>query len=309
MQTMKKLLLFFFLAGMQLQAQIDSTRREFYPLHLGDLWQYRDEYGRISRTWQIIRVDSLMPNGERYAVFGAPPLFNTGYVFMRIDTLLRVQHYGGWGGDTCGGTTPNDISIYRLGETPGTIWRDCLNFGGYLTRRTIVKFNGISQIIAFGRWRDAMLFRFGGVFPPPVDTMYGSWGILVRGIGLYREEYYERMGFNQLTGAIINGVTYGTVVGVDGIPGSIPTEVKLYQNFPNPFNSSTTIRYELPEATHVRLSLYDILGREVSTLVNAFQQAGSYELSVESEPLSSGMYFCRLVVGDRMLTNKMIIQK
>lgn len=289
--------------------QIDTTRKEFFPLHLGDIWQYRNEFGNVVRTSQVVRMDSLLPNGYRYVATGRPPNFNTGYAFVRIDSLLRVQHFGGWGGDSCGGTTSNDISTYRLGERDRTVWRDCLNFGGYLTRNTIVQFTGIVQVGAFGRLRDAMLFRFGGVFPAPIDTFYGSSGILVKGIGLFRQEYYESLGFDQLTGAIINGVTYGTIVGVEEIAETYPRETRLFQNYPNPFNPITTINFDVPKKEWVRLTVFDVLGREVAVLVDGEKEQGSYSVVFNAQGISSGVYFYRLKSGGAMLTKKMIVQK
>ncbi len=73
-----------------------------------------------------------------------------------------------------------------------------------------------------------------------------------------------------------------------------PKEFKLEQNFPNPFNPSTTIQYQLPAAAKVTLKIYDILGREVATLVNEKQDAGYKEVKFNANRLASGMYIYRL---------------
>jgi Secretion system C-terminal sorting domain len=73
-----------------------------------------------------------------------------------------------------------------------------------------------------------------------------------------------------------------------------PIRASLRQNYPNPFNPSTTIKYELPRASMVSLSVYDILGREVSVLVNESKNAGVYEVKFDASGLSSGVYFYRL---------------
>ncbi len=74
----------------------------------------------------------------------------------------------------------------------------------------------------------------------------------------------------------------------------IPTEFRLEQNYPNPFNPSTMISFQLPEAVHVNLKIYDVLGREVATLVNEFKNAGSYSVSWNATGLPSGVYFYRM---------------
>jgi len=83
----------------------------------------------------------------------------------------------------------------------------------------------------------------------------------------------------------------------------------LYQNYPNPFNPSTTIKYELPKSSMVRLSVYDILGREVSVLVNERKSAGSYEVKFDAAGLSSGVYIYRLQAGDFVQAKKFVVLK
>jgi len=92
---------------------------------------------------------------------------------------------------------------------------------------------------------------------------------------------------------------------------TIPTEFKLNQNYPNPFNPETVISYQLAVNSFVSLKIYDILGREVATLVNEFQQAGIYnsQFSIHNSQLSSGVYFYRLQTGDFIQTKKMLLIK
>ncbi len=92
---------------------------------------------------------------------------------------------------------------------------------------------------------------------------------------------------------------------------TIPTEFKLEQNYPNPFNPSTVISYQLPVAGHISLIVYDVLGREVATLVNEFQQAGIHNstFTIHNSVLPSGVYFYRITAGDFVQTKKMILLK
>ena len=80
---------------------------------------------------------------------------------------------------------------------------------------------------------------------------------------------------------------------------NIPFTYSLSQNFPNPFNPTTTIRYQLPESGRVSLIIYDILRREVKTLVNEFKINGKYEVSFNASSLASGVYLYRLIVNAR----------
>ena len=89
-------------------------------------------------------------------------------------------------------------------------------------------------------------------------------------------------------------------------PG-LPTSYSLSQNYPNPFNPTTIIAYDLPQASNVRLKVFDILGREVETLVERDQNAGHYEFAFDASRLSSGTYFYRLDAGAFVQTKKMLI--
>ena len=84
-----------------------------------------------------------------------------------------------------------------------------------------------------------------------------------------------------------------TTVGIAG-DVEIPTKYQLFQNYPNPFNPSTTIKYELPKSSEVRLSVFDILGREVTVLVDERKDAGVYKVQFDVAGLASGVYIFRL---------------
>lgn len=88
-----------------------------------------------------------------------------------------------------------------------------------------------------------------------------------------------------------------------------PDNFELGPNYPNPFNPATVIGYQLPVASNVRLVVYDILGREVATLVDEKKQAGRYEVRFDGTKLNSGIYFYRMTAGNTVLTRKMVLAK
>jgi hypothetical protein len=87
----------------------------------------------------------------------------------------------------------------------------------------------------------------------------------------------------------------------------IPTVFKLEQNYPNPFNPSTKIKFAVPEKSNVLIKVYDILGSEVTTLVNKEMDAGWYENNFNAAGLSSGIYLFRMEAGSYISTKKMIL--
>ena len=122
---------------------------------------------------------------------------------------------------------------------------------------------------------------------------------------------------NDVIGFYNTNFTYVSVGVKENISTQLPTEFHLSQNYPNPFNPSTTIKYLIPvvdayyasTTTNVVLKVYDILGREVATLINKEQKAGSYEVTFDASNLSSGVYFYRLKSGGFIQSKKMILLK
>ncbi len=104
-------------------------------------------------------------------------------------------------------------------------------------------------------------------------------------------------------------VTSSTAVSNENELG-IPEEVELYQNYPNPFNPTSVIRFGVPEASIVKLEVFDVLGRKVATLLNnETKRSGRYNVQFNARTLSSGMYIYRLQVGDKVLIKKMTLIK
>ncbi|MBK8381185.1 MAG: T9SS type A sorting domain-containing protein [Ignavibacteria bacterium] len=101
---------------------------------------------------------------------------------------------------------------------------------------------------------------------------------------------------------VITSISENTLTG-------IPDKFNLGQNYPNPFNPSTKIRFDVPNSGNVSLKVYNELGKEVSTLVNSFRNAGSYEINFDASALSSGIYFYSLESNGLTSTKKMLLVK
>ncbi len=112
-------------------------------------------------------------------------------------------------------------------------------------------------------------------------------------------------GNNQRTGLPVGKI----ITNIQESDDIVPLMFQLSQNYPNPFNPSTIIRYALPTSAHVKLSVYDLLGREIATLVNEEQSAGWKEVNWNAKGVSSGIYFAKLQSGDKVQLKKMMMIK
>jgi len=134
---------------------------------------------------------------------------------------------------------------------------------------------------------------WGGIHPPADDIPGRKMGIT---IGIDAFNYAEQYFTGQITSR--DGNKFGT-----------PVNISLSQNYPNPFNPTTAINYSIPKKSNVSLTVYDVLGSEVSDLVNKQQPQGNYEVEFDGSNFTSGIYFYRFQAGDFVETKKMILLK
>jgi hypothetical protein len=104
-------------------------------------------------------------------------------------------------------------------------------------------------------------------------------------------------------------INLGPPVGITNGNNSIPKVFTLEQNYPNPFNPSTSIKFSLPKASVVKLVIYDLLGKEIRTLVNEMRQPGTYSEMFDASSLASGVYFYRITAGDFTDVKKIVLIK
>ncbi|MDZ7626652.1 MAG: T9SS type A sorting domain-containing protein, partial [Ignavibacteriaceae bacterium] len=97
--------------------------------------------------------------------------------------------------------------------------------------------------------------------------------------------------------------------GIEDQINGTPSQFELEQNYPNPFNPSTTIKYSISTSEFVTIKVFDVLGKEVATLVNEEKPAGNYEVDYNASQLSSGIYFYTIYSGSFVETKKMILIK
>jgi hypothetical protein len=113
----------------------------------------------------------------------------------------------------------------------------------------------------------------------------------------------------QQANVLHNGLAITYPVGAGNNNNEVPNSYKLEQNYPNPFNPVTSIAYSIPKSGPVKLTIYDMLGREVAVLVNEFKQAGSFSVDFDASELSSGAYLYKIEAGDFRDSKKMMLVK
>jgi Secretion system C-terminal sorting domain len=125
-------------------------------------------------------------------------------------------------------------------------------------------------------------------------------------------KYYWRVLAKNQSSISVYSTIFNFIVAITGIndkPSTIPTVYSLYQNYPNPFNPSTIIRFDLPEAGFVTMKIYNILGKEVRTLVNEFRNAGKFNITFEGSNLPSGIYIYTIKSNNFSSVKKMMLLK
>jgi hypothetical protein len=161
-----------------------------------------------------------------------------------------------------------------------------------------------NQIAGYSITNNSGTFSIDGLAP-------GSYSVTVDNIG-YSEPSSSTVSttYNFFNGSPINATVNFSVnisTSVETTAAGIPTELELNQNYPNPFNPTTTISYTIQQPGTVILKVYNIIGQEIQTLVDKYQTAGKYQVTVDAQSLSSGVYFYRLQSNGSTLMRKMIL--
>lgn len=146
------------------------------------------------------------------------------------------------------------------------------------------------------------------LYPPPPDTSRGYiWCWTFPGLRFSKDRFpWPMYGHDRLHTSQAGFDPDSVIVNVKE-PSEQPTASKLHQNFPNPFNALTTIRYDMLESGHVNLTVCDVLGREVAVLVNEFNEKGKHTVRFNASRFASGVYFYRLLAGQFSETRRLLL--
>ena len=285
--------------------ELDSSYAAYFPLAIGNSFTYLKTSTAIPpiTPYKIkakITKDTIM-GGKRYFYCSNFPFIGSGWV--RFDTatgnlLLRTTSSG------CS-QYPNDLIMDSLRSKIND--QISCTFSFWYTR----KCTDTSSVTIFNTTIKSKYFLHDGL-------MYG-YSRYAKNIGMTYEcsgEPPPCLDFYDLKGCVVNGILYGdtSLTDVRNISVEVPEQSMLYLNYPNPFNPVTRIKFNLKEdgkrnTQDVKLTVYDILGKEIKTLVNEELQEGTYEVTFDGSNLPGGVYFYRLTAGTYNETKKMLLNK
>jgi non-lysosomal glucosylceramidase len=274
-------------------------------------WRPELMYYKIDTSSYAIMADGL--NGERYCeTSGLDPILPSSRIASHLTQVYErcvkpLKDYNGDGEGDAGAVNGRNSNGTIIGSgQPNEVWTGSSYFiaalmyhWGVQTNDTLLKSRALKT--AYGVYYQTWVNEQSAYFFNTPEAWNSA------NTSQFRAQQYQRpRAIWELLLEIKNPFAEPTSVGQQQ-HDDIPCNFKLDQNYPNPFNPTTTICYQLSFASHVELKIFDLLGREVSTLIDREQTAGTYEVKVDGNNLSTGLYLYRMKAGNLFRTCKMLL--
>ena len=294
---------------------IEATAPDTYELSDSLLTLYTTDYGALD----AVRTADVNNDGIPEMYIAATEPDNTVFVISNISDVKNIE--------------PADVKVLmNIPVTSGgklrTLWIDDMDHDGKLSLMIAGETNGQIFDVEYKGSGDPTLatswdvnviwdiWTYSGFSPTATPTIsprlfYGTPCGDMDGDG--KKEYIT---VNYGTDfPVWSGDGYLWLLENQTLPSDVneialnPNDFYLGQNFPNPFNPSTVIKYQIPESGYVTLKVFDLLGKEVATLVNGEQELGMHTVNFDAKDLTSGVYIYQLSSGSKTLNNKMLLVK
>ena len=287
---------------------IEKYKRQnnnYNPLNVGNFWQYYADDG----PYNVYIVKDTTVNNKTYfkkidfKFYKESGDIKHFFTWERNDTLKASSYMLDWEDLDEDGLTDDELLLDSL-EIP--------NYKKYLSYKDTWKYHytfnypstalivDSSWIVIFG---DTVMSRYVQY----VDHFYeeriaDKYGVVLK--------QFELAWPLILTGAIIDSVQYGTIVSIGDVNNANhPEYLRLLNNYPNPFNSSTTIIFQLTRSALVNVTIYDSAGKKVIVLMNEFKTPETYKIKFTPLNLSSGIYYFRIKTNKKSISKKMLYVK
>ncbi len=279
--------------------QTSTHGQSSFPLENANQWSFQVySSGQLSTGAIEVVSDTVFSNGQAYWQLVGPG--TTGFDatlgrFVRVDSQF-IYFYDE--------AVMQEHPIYKLDAIVGETWPVSW---GLFTQVTMTAMNNIS---IFGEIVTQRYFVLDGLAISQLSLLEGFGPGF---IGHFGDPPVSPPEYSQLlTGCILSGIQYGTVVGISSEAEIKPDGFQLFQNYPNPFNPSTTIKYSIPIGSQVSLKIYDTLGLEVTTLVDSYKAAGAHAeiwngKDSRDKNVASGVYLFTMVSNRFIMTKKMLL--
>ena len=278
-------------------------------------------------TWAVTDMSTHMLGVYDIKFFNANTGFAVGYKFGSFLTnskgIVLYTSTGGASWESRYVTTAVNVNAYQInfnydnsigtivieGQVTPSVFLKTTNMGVTFAELTFSNTAYVSQAACFKNANTGWVGGSRGANAPLFFTNNGgntfdtvSWGRCLTAMIFINDTLGFACGYN------IYKYSYGTDVGIHNT-GETALSYALYQNYPNPFNPNTTIKFSLAKQGDVRISVFDIMGKEIRTLVSGILQSGTYTVDLNADELTSGVYFYKLETDNFNETKKMLLIK
>jgi hypothetical protein len=280
-------------------AQQPVRSGDMFPLAKGNAWHYAYNYSFS----QYVESTIIVQDSGSADLLVTDSTSSADSIFWHFSETLRYRHR----------------ATYSFTHVDANV----VSESTFVLRETLIGdhplFNlGYSAVLHFGVNLDPGMVVYRYVIPDSGEFKYYNWSlgnytwlynytfIFRRWVGLDSMDYWGG-GFGtsyDQSARLIDRPVVGVASSAAQLP---PGRLDLEQNFPNPFNPTTVVRYEVSVPGKVRLAVYDLLGREVCVLVDDQRAPGSYDVRFDASGLASGVYFYRLASGSFVQTRRMVL--
>ncbi len=262
---------------------VSSMAQQYFPLSIGDKWNYQAQFVDFEGfgfNWNdsvYVEKDTLILS-QHYLVLHGP--------FFPFNNIVRLdQHYMYVYMDS------TEIPFFDFSADTGATY-SAVGYTITVGVDSFSYFHGEHKALSFA-YRSAPYYRAAS-FSPKFGMVHLSWSG-----GQSSNDYF-------LVDCFIDGVTYNWTTSVKTEARS-PGDYSLEQNYPNPCNPTTDISFRVPTTQFVKLTVFNLLGQEISELLNGFVSSGEHHIAFHGQNLSSGVYLYRLESANFTQTKKLIL--
>ncbi len=317
----------------------------YYSTNNGDVWIREYSYSMYS-TWSIEANDQYVYAGKgsnmHYSTnLGANWVNTNGYsgyggLIFNGNNVYGLHHNGGIFKSILGSTSwtritgnlSTDIKVYDLKLKVNTIYIateagawSSTNEGANWTNINVFNYSSVFSSIEV--LNNHIIASTRNNVNPLLNKVYitadngSNWDNITGSLPITNDNYIQEIAYNSNyifvilynTGFVYRRPLSEIIIGITPISSIVPDKHSLSQNYPNPFNPTTNINFDIQKAGHVKIVVYDINGKEISTLVNEELKKGSYKADIDGSDLSSGIYYYTMTSEDFVETKKMMLIK